>query len=391
VTSIAIITTSRADAAHLRPLVAEIDRHEAFKLTLLASGAALAPTFGTAGDAWSALGHPVDERVESLLDSDTDVGMAKTIGIATLGLSETLSRLRPDLLVVTADRYEMLAPASVALALRIPVVHIEGGERSEGAIDQQVRDALTMMSHVHLVTTRSAAARLRAMGEEPWRIHHVGAGSLDLMRQSPVHSREQLAAILGVDVSRETVVVAHHPLTIAQDTAEELPEVVAALQSSGRPLICCYPNADAGNRRIIHAMKDLVRDRRDSGLFTNLEPAVYWSILRHAGCLVGNSSSGIMESASIPVPAVDIGDRQKGRERARNVLTVCARREEIAQAIERGAGRAFRDSLEGLVNPYGDGSAAPRAVRVLAALPPKEVLLRKAISVPVDQAELTLA
>ena len=186
---IAVVTTSRADYGHLYWPLQDLATHPEIDLALIALGAHLSSEFGHTVDEIEKDGIRVAERIECLLSSDTDVGMAKTIGVAVLGLAETLGKMRPDILMLIADRYELLAPASTALALRIPLAHIEGGEVSEGAIDDAVRNALTKMSHIHFTPTENARLRVLAMGEEPWRVHRVGAPSLDHLRRHTAHHR----------------------------------------------------------------------------------------------------------------------------------------------------------------------------------------------------------
>lgn len=375
--TIAAVSTSRADYGHLYWVLRELQEAPDTRLRLLVTGAHLSPEFGRTVEQIRADGFVVDEEVEGLLSSDTDVGMAKTIGLTTLGLADTLGRMRPDLLLLIADRYEMLAPASVALALRIPVAHIEGGEVSEGAVDHAVRNALTMMSHVHLVPTRTAERRVLSMGEEPWRVHRVGAPSLDHLRRSELLSRVELEARLGMDLGVPPLVVAYHPVTLARDTVREADEVFAALRTLPGPVVFCFPNADTGGRDLIARARDFCAARDTAWLFVNLDPIVYWSLLRVAAAMVGNSSSGIMEAASLELPVVNVGMRQQGRERARNVLDVPPSSAAIMAAVERAIGVEFRDSLEGMANPYGDGRAAERIVRVLTQVPLGEELLVK--------------
>src|SRR5277367_1450912 len=213
---IAVVTTSRADYSHLYWPLRELSAHPDVDLKTIVMGAHLSPEFGSTIQEIEKDGFNVDARVECLLSSDTDVGMAKTIGVATLSLADVFGQMRPDLLLLIADRYEMLAPASVALALRIPIAHIEGGEISEGAIDDAVRNALTKMSHIHFTSTEGARARVIAMGEEPWRVHRAGAPSLDHLRRSRLLSQPELEERLGLDLQRPTVVVAYHPVTIVR-------------------------------------------------------------------------------------------------------------------------------------------------------------------------------
>jgi UDP-N-acetylglucosamine 2-epimerase (non-hydrolysing)/GDP/UDP-N,N'-diacetylbacillosamine 2-epimerase (hydrolysing) len=323
-------------------------------------------------------GLAVDERVECLLSSDTDVGMAKTIGVAILGLAEVLSRMRPDLLLLIADRYELLAPAAVALSLRIPVAHIEGGEVSEGAIDDAVRNALTKMSHVHFTPTETATRRVLALGEEGWRVHRVGAPSLDHLRRGALVPRAELERSLGVSLAPGAILVAYHPVTLARNTLREADALFAALERlTDRQVLFCFPNADAGARELVRRARAFGERRHDSRVFVNLHPVQYWSLLRCTDLLPGNSSSGLMETPSLALPTVNVGMRQQGRERARNVLDAPAEPEAIVAAVTRATQPAFRESLAGMGNPYGDGRAAERIRDVLVRLRLGEPLLHK--------------
>jgi UDP-hydrolysing UDP-N-acetyl-D-glucosamine 2-epimerase len=373
---IAVITTSRADYSHLYWPLRELAAHPDLDLKLIAMGPHLSPEFGSTVAEIEKDGFQVDAKIECLLSSDTDVGMAKTIGLATLGLADCLGQMRPDLLLLIADRYEMLAPASVALALRIPVAHIEGGEVSEGAIDDAVRNALTKLSHVHFTSTNLARSRVIAMGEEEWRVHRVGAPSLDHLRRSKLLTRDEIARELAVDLNRPTILVAYHPVTIARDTTREAYALFAALDRVPEQLLFCFPNADTGSRELIDRARAFARNRT-AGIFVNLNPVSYWSLLRSVDLLLGNSSSGIMEAASFAVPAVNVGIRQRRRERPRNVLDADATEPSILERLATARSSEFRASLTGMENPYGDGHASERIAGVLAAVPLGEVLLIK--------------
>jgi UDP-N-acetylglucosamine 2-epimerase (non-hydrolysing)/GDP/UDP-N,N'-diacetylbacillosamine 2-epimerase (hydrolysing) len=374
---IAVVTTSRADYSHLRWVLHDLQTHPRIDLRLIVVGAQLTGEFGRAVSEIERDGLKVDEHVECLLSSDTDVGMAKTIGVAVLGLAEVLSRVRPDLLLLIADRYELLAPAAVALSLRIPIAHIEGGEVSEGAIDDAVRNALTKMAHLHFVPTVTARDRVLAMGEEPWRIHRTGAPSLDHLRRSEIPGPEELRSRLGVEIERESLLVAYHPVTIARDTLRESEALFEALGRLPGQVLFCFPNSDAGSRALVARAEAFCAGRESSRLFVNLNPRDYWGLLRQVGAMLGNSSSGIMETASIPLPTVNVGLRQQGRERAANVVDVPAEATAIVEAVTRALQPSFREGLGGLVNPYGDGEASSRIVDVLAETPLGESLLLK--------------
>ena len=378
--TIAVVTTSRADYSHLYWPLRDLSACPDIDLKIIAMGPHLSPEFGCTGQEINKDGLTIDARIECLLSSDSDLGMAKTIGVATLSLADCLGQMRPDLLLLAADRYELLAPASVALALRIPMAHIEGGEISEGAIDDAVRNAITKMAHVHFTSTEAARARVIAMGEEEWRVHCAGAPSLDHLRRSRLLGKEEVEARLGIDLEEPVTLVAYHPTTITRDTTHEAEAVFDALRRLPGQLLFCYPNADAGSRSLIERAERFVQDRGAGRVFVNLGAVEYWSLLRRVQLLVGNSSSGIMEAASFGLPAVDIGIRQRGRERGRNVVNCEASVDAIVAAVARARSAEFRDSLYGLENIYGDGCAAPRIVNVLRSAPlGEELLIKRAV------------
>jgi len=374
---IAVVTTSRADYSALYWPLRELASHPEIDLKIIALGPHLSPEFGCTIREIENDGFRVDARIECLLSSDTDVGMAKTIGVATLSLADCFGQMRPDLTVLTADRYEMLAPASVALALRIPLAHIEGGEISEGAIDDAARNALTKLSHIHFTSTERARARVIAMGEEDWRVHRTGAPSLDHLRRSPLLSREELEGRLAIHLRHPTIMITFHPTTIVRDTIRESDALFSALEQMAGQLLFCYPNADAGSRALIERMESFSRRREDSRVFVNLEPVVYWSLLQHVNLLLGNSSSGIIEAASFALPAVNVGIRQQNRERGSNVLDAEPTAASILDRTRTASSETFRRSLEGMENPYGDGRASGRIVEVLASVVLGEELLMK--------------
>ena len=381
--TIAVVTSSRADYSHLYWPLKTLADHPDVDLKLIVLGPHLSPEFGSTVQEIEKDGFTIDGRVECLLSSDSDVGMAKTIGVAILGLADLLGRLRPDLLLLIADRYEMLAPASVALALRLPIAHIEGGEVSEGAIDDAVRNALTKMSHIHFTSTEGARSRVIAMGEEAWRVHRAGAPSLDHLKKERIFTRQEIERRLSISLKESTLLVAYHPVTLLDDTTEEAAALFAALSATHGQILFCYPNADAGSRSLIQRTKRFIADRGNGHIFTNLDALTYWSLLAQVEMLLGNSSSGIMETASFALPTVNIGMRQKGRERARNVIDVAPTVEAILEGIVHARSSEFRASLVGMTNPYGDGVAAECIARVLTSVPLNQTLrIKQAASLP---------
>jgi UDP-N-acetylglucosamine 2-epimerase (non-hydrolysing)/GDP/UDP-N,N'-diacetylbacillosamine 2-epimerase (hydrolysing) len=380
---IGVVTTSRADYSHLYWPLRELASHPEIDLGVFALGPHLAPQFGNTLGEIERDGFPLKARIECLLSSDTDTGMAKTIGIGILGLADALTCWRPDLLLLIADRYEMLAPAAVALAMRIPMAHIEGGEVSQGAIDDQVRNALTKLAHIHFTSTDLARRRVIAMGEEPWRVHRAGAPSLDHLVRSQLQDRATLEAGLGLQLAAPVIVVAWHPVTMLHNTNAEADAFFHALEDAPGQLIFAYPNSDAGGLELIERARRLEATRAGTHVFVNLGAIKFWSLLRQADVLIGNSSSGIMEAASLELPAVDVGIRQQGRERARNVINAPADAVAIRAALRQALDPAFRRSLAGMVNPYGEGSAAQTIASVLASVPLEGILVKA--PTPVDR------
>ncbi len=382
---IGVVTTSRADYSHLYWPLRELAAQPEVELGVFVLGPHLSPEFGTTINEIEGDGFPIKARIECLLSSDTDTGMAKTIGLAILGLADALTAWRPDLLLLIADRYEMLAPASVALALRIPVAHIEGGEVSQGAIDDHVRNAITKLAHIHFTSTETARSRVIAMGEEPWRVHRAGAPSLDHLRRSTLLDRLALESRLSLELARSrtsTILCAWHPATILRDTNAEADAFFAALAHVSGQLLFVYPNADAGSLALIERTKALAATRPHTQIFVNLDAVTYWSLLGQVDALVGNSSSGIMEAASFALPVVNVGIRQRGRERARNVIDAPAEVATIRDGIERAIGPEFRAGLRGMANPYGDGTAAVTIARILTSVPLESLLIKQAVPVP---------
>jgi len=379
---IGVVTTSRADYSHLYWPLRELAAHPEIELGVFTLGAHLSPEFGSTIGEIERDGFPIKARIECLLSSDTDTGMAKTIGLAMLGLADALSNWRPDLLLLIADRYEMLAPASVALALRIPIAHIEGGEISQGAIDDHVRNALTKLASVHFTSNETARRRVIAMGEEPCRVHRAGAPSLDHLRRSTLLSRPELGAKLCLTLKPPTLLAAYHPVTIHRDTTEEADAFFAALAQHTGQLLFVYPNSDAGSYALIERSKALAETRPQTRIFVNLDAVTYWSLLGQVDALIGNSSSGIMEAASFALPTVNVGMRQQGRERARNVIDAAPETDAILAALDKALDPEFRKSLQGMTNPYGEGIASQIIARVLATVPLEGLLIKQPTPLP---------
>ena len=352
---------------------------------MLATGAMLQAEFGEGVKRLESEGFQVIP-VPAPLEIETGVDAARSIGIATCAFADCLEALAPDLLMVVADRFEMLAPASAALAMRLPIVHVEGGERSEGAIDDAVRNALTKLSHLHLVTTPLAAQRVLALGEEPWRVHTVGAGSLDHLRLASIPDKTELESSLELDLKHPLFLVGVHPVTLAPDPVADARALIKAIEPRPEQCLFAFPNADEGGREIRAEVEALARRRDGIHLFTNLPPESWFGLLRACKAIIGNSSSVLMESPSIPVPAICVGERQAGRERAANVVDSVAEPVAIGRAIE----EALALNLQQVVNPYGDGATSGRIVRAIEEAPDRFTLLAKKTTLLVDPSPVAL-
>ena len=375
---VGVVTVSRSDYGHLRPVLDAIAAGGDLRLQLFVGGMHLAPAFGLTVREIEADGREIAERVEMLVGDDAPTGIAASIGRGVEGFARAYARCAPDVVLVLGDRFEMLAAATAALPFALPVAHLHGGEVTEGAIDNQIRHAITKLAHVHLVAADAHAKHVASLGEEAWRIHTVGAPGLDRIPSTPRHSRAELAARLGLPLAPPWIAVTYHPVTLEHTAAPwQVDELLAALDKVDGTLIVTYPNADTAHRAIVDRLEDFARGRARARLVRSLGDDVYLSLLAHADAMVGNSSSGLIEAPSFALPVVNVGTRQDGRLRAPNVIDVGHGRDEILAALEKALAPAFRDGLRGLANPYGDGHAAPRIVEVLRALPLGDRLVRK--------------
>jgi UDP-hydrolysing UDP-N-acetyl-D-glucosamine 2-epimerase len=376
--AIGVVTVARSDYGHLSPLLESLRAAPDVDLLVYVGGSHLVPRLGRTADLVAADGWPIAARIDMGIDDDAPLAIAAATGRGVAGFAAEFARRRPDLLVVLGDRYEMLSAALAALPFALPVAHLHGGEVTEGAIDEQLRHAITKLSHLHFPAAEPYAARVRQLGEEAWRVHCCGAPGLDRLRARASLSREALGARLGRPLGRPTLLVTFHPETLAAgDVARQAEELTAALEKVDGDIIATAPGADTAYRTITTALARLAERRRATQVVTTLGDEVYCSLLREADVMVGNSSSGLIEAPSFALPVVNVGDRQRGRLGAANVLDAGHDREAIAGAIRRALDPGFRRGLAGLVNPYGDGHAAPRIARVLREVELGPRLVRK--------------
>lgn len=376
--NLGVVTVARSDYGIYRPVLRRIRADPELGLWLYASGAHLLERFGRTEREIAADGFPVRTRVAVEPSGDSPEGVGRAMGSTTEAFAAAFARERPDLLLVLGDRYEMHAAALAAVPFNLPLAHIHGGELSEGAFDDALRHSLTKLSHLHFTATEQAAGRVRRMGEEPWRVLVSGAPGLDNLREEPLLAAPELEERLGLGLDPAPLLVTFHPATREYErTAEHGAELLAALESAGRPCVFTMPNADTRGSVLRGQIEAFVARRPEARAVESLGSRAYLSLLALCAAVVGNSSSALIEAPSLGVPAVNVGDRQRGRQRAENVIDVDGSRAGIAAGIRKALDPAFRARLRGLENPYGDGRAAGRIVARLKEVPLDERLLLK--------------
>ncbi len=357
---ICIVTGSRAEYGHLYWLLKAVKDDPGMALQVVVTGSHLSSAFGSTVDVIRQDGFVVSGKVDVLSPAGKEMPMTRAISRGIDGFSGVYKRLKPDVVVVLGDRYEIFAAAVAAYVARIPLAHIHGGEVTGGALDEAFRHALTKMAGIHFPASKLYAQWIRRMGESPERVFMYGAPGMDNMKHLKFLSKGELARVLGISGDRPLATVTYHPVTLEHNTAgKQMESVFLALDKFDGDIVFTMPNADTGHSVIVNKIKSYVK--KNSGrarAFTSLGHIRYLSLLKRADIMIGNSSSGIVEAPSFKLPVVNIGDRQRGRVKARNVIDCGSAAADITKAIQRGLSGAFRKSLRGMKNPYGCGGAS---------------------------------
>jgi UDP-hydrolysing UDP-N-acetyl-D-glucosamine 2-epimerase len=377
--SVGVVTTSRADYGIYLPLLKALRADPSIALKVFVSGTHLSPEFGLTVRSIEADEFEIADRIEVILSSDTPQAIAKSMGLGLMGFGQSFTKYRPDILVVLGDRYEMLAAVLAALPFKIPVAHLAGGELTEGAIDDSLRHCISKLSHLHFTATREYAVRVIQLGEDPRRVFVSGAMALDNILTAPRLSAEELNRRFGIDVEQPFLLVTFHPVTLEFERAEwQVQELLAALEGAAFPVVFTMPNADTAGRIVAANIRRWVHSHPAIAI-DNLGLEAYHSVMCRAAAVVGNSSSGIVEAPSLKTPVVNIGTRQAGRIRARNVIDVGYEHGEILDAIRSATSHEFRNSLQTLINPYTSetDSAVATILQVLKNTPLGDALVRK--------------
>ncbi len=365
---ICIFTGTRAEYGLLKPLMEDIKKDKTLKLQILVSGMHLSSKFGLTYKGIEEDGFIIDEKKKILLDSDTTVAINKSIGLGFIKFSESYARLKSDIIVILGDRFEAFAAATSAMVSRIPIAHISGGEATLGVIDEAFRHSITKMSHLHFTSTEEYRKRVIQLGEEPKRVFNVGPIGLDSIKRLKLLSKEVLEKDLNFNFNRHNLLVTFHPVTLEDNTSKQqfqnLLRVLDSLKDTH--VIFTKANADT-NGRIINEMIDdyTSRNSNKSIVFTSMGQLKYLSTMQFVDAVVGNSSSGIVEAPNFRIGTINIGDRQRGRIRAKSIIDCGTTKKNIEEATKKLYSKEFQMSLRKVISPHGDGNAAKRIKRVL--------------------------
>ncbi len=336
-------------------------------LQVVATGMHLSPEFGLTYREIELDGFRIDRKVEMLTSSDTSVGIAKSMGLGLIGFADALNDMKPDLIVVLGDRFEIFSAVASALVARIPVAHLHGGELTEGSFDEAIRHSITKMSHLHFVAAEEYRQRVIQLGENPERVFLVGGLGIDNIKRLKLLERSELETLLDFKFGQKSLLITFHPVTLETATAvSQMSELLAALEGlKDTQLIFTMPNADTGGRELIRMVEQFAASHPNARAFTSLGHLRYLSCVAQVDGVIGNSSSGLLEVPSFKKGTINIGDRQRGRLQADSVINCMPVRLNITFALKRLYSAEFQAGLSKVRSPYGEGRASERVVDVL--------------------------
>ena len=364
---ICVVTGSRAEYGLLRWVMDEIRNTSDLQLQLIVTGMHLSPEFGLTYREIEQDGFSIDYKVEMLLSSDTTTSVTKSMGLGLIGFAEALNYLKPDLILVLGDRFEIFSAATAAMVARIPIAHLHGGESTEGAFDEAIRHSITKMSHLHFVAAEEYRQRVIQLGEHPDRVFLVGGLGIDSMYRLSLLDRDALEASLDFKFGPKNLLVTFHPTTLENTTSQQqMEELLAALDLlEDTNLIFTMPNADTDSRVIMELIESFVVKHSNAHAYTSLGQLRYFSCLQFVDGVIGNSSSGLLEAPSFGIGTINIGERQRGRLKASSVIDCVSEKTAISDAIAKLYSNDFQIGLKKVINPYGKAGASEKIVRIL--------------------------
>ncbi len=384
---ICVVTGTRAEYGLLRIFMQGIRDDAQLELQTVVTGMHLSPEFGSTYLAIEADGFCIDRKVEMLLSSDSATAIGKSVGLGVIGFADAFATLQPDLLVVLGDRFEILAAVTAALFARIPVLHLHGGEVTEGSLDESMRHAISKMSHVHCVASEDYRRRVIQLGEQPERVHCVGGLGVDIIKRTRLLDRADLEAALDFKLKARNLLITFHPATLDDESpVDQLNELLAAVEGlDDTGLIFTLPNADSGGRELSATLNAFIAGRVNARAYTSLGQLRYLSCMAHCDGVVGNSSSGLLEAPTMKKGTINIGDRQLGRLQASSIINCRAKRDEIEGALQKLYSATFQADLGTVSSPYGDGGASARLIDIVKKLQLDGILKKNFYDLPADR------
>jgi len=373
---ISVVTGSRADYGLLYCLIDALHQNPDFQLQLVVTGMHLSPHFGLTINDIVQDRFPITAKVPMLVSGDDAQSITKSLGLGVIGFADVWQQLKPEIILLLGDRYEIFAAAQAAMIFTIPLAHIAGGDTTQGAFDEAIRHSITKMSHLHFVTNEQAAKRVQQLGENPETIYNVGSPGIDNIKQTPLLTRQELETSLSFTLKNTNFLITYHPVTLAQETTiHEFCELLAALASLDKNtgLIFTQANADNFGVRINALLENFINNHDNAVGFACLGAQRYYSALSHVDAVIGNSSSGLYEAPTFHKPTINIGQRQAGRLAASSVLHCDGTQSAILSAIA----QARNMDCSNVINPYGDGKACSRIIAILKTIKRPQDLLNK--------------
>ena len=373
---ICVVTGTRAEYGLLYWLLKEIEADKELQLQVIVTGMHLSPEFGLTYKEIEKE-FKINKKIEMLLSSDTSVGISKSMGLAQISFAESYDELKPDIVIVLGDRYEIFSATSAAMIARIPIAHIHGGEKTEGAFDESIRHSITKMSHLHFTATNEYKNRVIQLGEHPSRVFNVGGMGIENIKRLKLLSKDEFEKSIEFKLNIKNILVTFHPVTLENSTAKEqfqqLLDAIDELEDTN--IIFTKANSDTDGR-VINQMIDeyVTKNSHKSIVFTSLGQLRYLSALQYVDAVVGNSSSGLAEAPSFKIGTINIGDRQKGRIKASSVIDCEPNKDSILKSFEKLYSKEFQETLKTTINPYGNGCASKKIVEILKNVDLKNIL-----------------
>lgn len=364
---ICVITGTRAEYGLLYWLMKEIEADPEFELQIIVTGMHLSPEFGLTYKEIEK-DFTITKKIEMLLSSDTPVGISKSMGLAQISFAEAFEELKPDIVVLLGDRYEIFSAASAAMIARIPITHLHGGETTEGAFDESIRHSITKMSHLHFTAAEEYRSRVIQLGEHPERVFNVGGIGIENIKRLKLLSKEEFEQSIDFKLDKKNFLVTFHPVTLENNTAkEQFQALLDAIDTQENThIIFTKANSDTDGRIINHMIDEYISQNPHKAVgFASLGQLRYLSALQYVDAVVGNSSSGLIEAPSFKIGTINIGDRQKGRLKAQSVVDCLPLQSDISDAIQQIYSDTFQAMLSNVTNPNGDGIASSRIIEIL--------------------------